>query len=138
MGKSTFLRLLQGEKFDGKINVSTDGLHISNICLYRSSGVLNKDHVSSQRDDFKANKGIRFNVLDFGGQDIFQSTHRLFLTSSAIYVVMCDLSNPASFPGVGYPFVSRNNTLTANTPFKYFDLEHTLDSANTGSNRNEQ
>lgn len=46
---------------------------------------------------------IKFCVMDLGGQEVFQSTHRFFLTSNAIYVVLFRLDDPHTFGRVEYP-----------------------------------
>lgn len=45
---------------------------------------------------------IKFNVLDLGGQELFQNTHRFFMTNYAIYVVMFDLSDESTYERAQY------------------------------------
>lgn len=101
------LSSLKGDKFNIKLNESTNGLAIANISLHcslfkdahtSSSSKLRIPYISS-----KQGKTIQFNVMDFGGQAIFHSTHRIFFTCNAIYLVMFKLNDPHSFRRVEYP-----------------------------------
>lgn len=112
VGKSTLLRLLEGKKFKQSKNKSTNGLVISTVLLPRAlsptyslsaskslrrslSGVFNKKSIPLET--------VQFNIMDFGGQELFHSTHRLFLTSNALYLVMFKLSDPKTYGRVEYP-----------------------------------
>lgn len=109
MGKSTLLSLLEGHNFDKHYNSSTNGLVISSIylprSLYNPIGIRpskNSPRISSLFNAETKEDTVQFNVVDFGGQDIFQSTHRFFLTPKSIYIVMCNLSDAATFNRVEY------------------------------------
>lgn len=105
------LGLLKGDKFDPKYNTSTNGLAISSInlpCPLSSSSLTKKSSKIASifsKKEKKTEEYIQFNIMDFGGQDIFHSTHRIFFTCNAVYIVMFKLSDPQSFGRVEYPFL---------------------------------
>ncbi|MEL7426668.1 MAG: COR domain-containing protein, partial [Bacteroidota bacterium] len=68
VGKSTILDRLQGKTFDPE-KKSTHGVRIEEIAL---------------------NEHTRSYVWDFGGQEIYHSTHRLFLKGDAVALVVWD------------------------------------------------
>jgi small GTP-binding protein len=71
-GKSSFVRRLLHNKFDE-----------------HSKSTLGSDIHPYNFFDDKQNK-YKLNIWDFGGQDIQQSIHHLFLTPKALYLVMLD------------------------------------------------
>ena len=76
-GKTSFVNRLLYDKFD-KRSESTIG---TNIHQYR---------FESRGEEYK------LNIWDFGGQEIQQSIHHLFLTSKALYMVVLDARNDES------------------------------------------
>ena len=92
VGKSTFLRALQEEKLSTATDISTNGVIIERVKLTRQA---------SSRFKKEAVPEVDFNVWDFGGQSVFHSTHKLFITQFALYVVMYDMSKPESCERVG-------------------------------------
>ena len=50
----------------------------------------------------KKKEKIVCNVWDFGGQTVFHSTHRFFLTSSAIYVVVYSMADEQTHDRLQY------------------------------------
>eukprot|EP00026_Physarum_polycephalum_P000536 Phypoly_transcript_00537.p1 GENE.Phypoly_transcript_00537~~Phypoly_transcript_00537.p1 ORF type:complete len:1451 (+),score=177.67 Phypoly_transcript_00537:50-4354(+) len=90
VGKTTFLRSLQGHNSPaGKNpNLSTNGVDISTVELpYYLPEKAIIGRITGKREK------IVFNVWDFGGQTVFHSTHRFFLTSMAIYVVIYNMAD---------------------------------------------
>lgn len=47
-----------------------------------------------------------FSVWDFGGQTVFHSTHRFFITNFALYLVLFDMSRPDSIERLKYDYFS--------------------------------
>lgn len=123
MGKSTLLALLEGQKFNKTHNKSTNGLVVSTITLPRSLSstytlpLSPRPKLPFSPSVFLNKKGtvsetIQFNIMDFGGQEVFHSTHRLFLTANAIYIVMFNLLDADTLTRVEYlyydPFRPQN------------------------------
>lgn len=75
VGKSTLVLRLVENKFDPAYN-STHGIQIKEYPL----------------------NNYRLNLWDFGGQDIYHSTHRLFMHSKAIYLVLWDVKKEFEQP----------------------------------------
>ena len=102
VGKSTFLRYLEGCAFNERENVSTNGLKVATLqfppATHRLSWGLSWMFQSSKPKE----PAVTFQVLDLGGQEIFQTTHRFFMTTSAIYVVMYDVSVSSSLERARY------------------------------------
>eukprot|EP01094_Clydonella_sp_ATCC50884_P016839 TRINITY_DN2840_c0_g1_i1.p1 TRINITY_DN2840_c0_g1~~TRINITY_DN2840_c0_g1_i1.p1 ORF type:complete len:404 (+),score=142.11 TRINITY_DN2840_c0_g1_i1:698-1909(+) len=74
VGKSTLIAKLQGLPV-GR-NISTDGIDIVDVALERPP--LGR---------------FGHSLWDFGGQDVFWSTHQFFLTGGAIYIIVVNLAN---------------------------------------------
>jgi internalin A len=82
-GKTSLAKMLMGEAFPKKHD-STHG-----ISIRRWKPIL-KDFGLSE------NTPLTVNIWDFGGQEYYHGTHRLFLNNKAIYVLMFDpLTNNA-------------------------------------------
>jgi GTPase SAR1 family protein len=45
---------------------------------------------------------VKFNVWDFGGQAVFHSTHRFFMTANSLYVVLYDMNKPMTCDRLKY------------------------------------
>ena len=76
VGKTSLVNRLLYNTFD-ESEKSTDGI----IVKYWNDGVKVQ------------NKPVQIQVWDFAGQDIYQATHRLFMRSKAIYLVMWDVES---------------------------------------------
>ncbi len=75
-GKTSLLRALLGRPFAGDLD-STHGIEIAPLEL---------PHPEPPPQDPQA--VIRFNVWDFGGQQIYQGAHQFFLTDRSLYLVV--------------------------------------------------
>lgn len=95
--------------------MSTNGLVNKTVTCSRNSPLKQSSSPSSvlskilkpgskdQNKDSDIDHGaIKFNVLDVGGQELFQNTHRFFMTNYAIYVVMFDLSEESTYERAQY------------------------------------
>ncbi len=69
-GKTSLIKYLMYEEFSSKQN-STHGMEIT---LWQPQEL----------------KGININVWDFGGQEYYHATHRLFLSNNAVYILLWD------------------------------------------------
>lgn len=76
---------MQNERFDQLDDVSTNGVNIAKVTLSQSFNILSK-LAGEER------KAVRFAVWDFGGQAVFHSTHRFFITPNALYLVLYDMT----------------------------------------------
>ncbi|MCR9066835.1 MAG: ADP-ribosylation factor-like protein, partial [Cytophagales bacterium] len=75
VGKTTLLNCLKSDKHkaDTKVNLSTDGVHITRSIQLESGS------------------DVRFNAWDLGGQEVFYPTHQFFLTSNSVYLLVFNL-----------------------------------------------
>jgi small GTP-binding protein len=76
VGKTSLCRRLCGEEFRA-LEVTTRGLEIRDPLVIR--GYQTQGSV-----------GIKLNVWDFGGQEIYHSTHRFFLSQRSLYLLVWD------------------------------------------------
>ncbi len=74
VGKSSIVDGLLGEEFDPQKRST----HAIQVEAWRPKGKRNP---------------LKVNIWDFGGQDIYHGTHRLFLQSRALYLVVWDADN---------------------------------------------
>ncbi len=76
VGKSCLIERLVHDRFE-KHHLSTHGVQIeNNVSLIQYGGKSKFPYI--------------LNIWDFGGQDIYHETHRLFMQSKAIYLVLWD------------------------------------------------
>ncbi|MBD1867453.1 leucine-rich repeat domain-containing protein [Cyanobacteria bacterium FACHB-471] len=71
VGKTSLIKRLIDNQFD-RHQPQTDGLNVRTWSV----------HVNS--------KGVRLNVWDFGGQEIYHATHQFFLTKRSLYLLVCN------------------------------------------------
>ncbi|WP_168218871.1 leucine-rich repeat domain-containing protein [Limnoglobus roseus] len=76
-GKSYFVRRLQGKTFDGIEREKLRSTHGVQITTYRTP-----------HKDWGLPHPVRLGIWDFGGQDIYHSTHALFLREPAVYALL--------------------------------------------------
>ncbi len=90
IGKTQILRQLRGLSFDEDIQ-STHGVEVHKISNYSD------------------NLQLKFDVWDFGGQDIYLGTHSIFIDNRAIYVIAWTPSheNTDEFEENGVPMRNR-------------------------------
>ena len=76
VGKSSLMRALKSKNFDKK-NISTDGIHIDDwkIPIEMANGT----------------QVVTATVYDFAGQDVYYSSHQLFLCSESIYLLIWNI-----------------------------------------------
>lgn len=90
------MNVLQDSK-DFTANISTNGVNITNLALGRSSSNFFSKIAQRERGH-----SVLFSAWDFGGQSIFHSTHRFFITDNALYVILYDMSKPETIERVKY------------------------------------
>ena len=76
VGKTSLLRALRGEKFDEKMD-KTHGIEIHHIA-YENICIKEK------------RKRVIARYWDFGGQEIMHATHRFFLSTRSLYIIVLD------------------------------------------------
>lgn len=99
VGKTSLVNNLirKTKMFNSKRNIktlSTDGISINNLTVKESSKkfkVKSKDH-----------KNISFATWDFGGQEVYYTTHQFFLTKNSIYIIAWNVTNPAEDARIEY------------------------------------
>ncbi len=72
VGKTSLSKVLAGDKFDPGEN-STHGVRIKSWPVQLPDG-----------------RSLKINVWDFGGQEVYHNTHRFFLTTRALYMLVWD------------------------------------------------
>lgn len=72
VGKTSLSKVLAGENFDPGEN-STHGVRIKSWPVQLPDG-----------------RNLKINVWDFGGQEVYHNTHRFFLTTRALYMLVWD------------------------------------------------
>ncbi|MBX2926728.1 MAG: leucine-rich repeat domain-containing protein [Saprospiraceae bacterium] len=82
-GKSSLSRLLRGLSFDTKEN-TTHGIHVS-------EWIIESKEIAAWRSKELPEYRIKVNHWDFGGQEYYHGTHRIFLDSNAVYVLIWDM-----------------------------------------------
>lgn len=91
--------ILVGEPEAGKtslLKVLKQGVTAFNIKEKQTDGINIVDFNFSELDTFKNQKnlaGINAHFWDFGGQEIMNSTHRLFFTQRSIYILLLKARN---------------------------------------------
>ena len=81
-GKTSASRLLRGISFDNKEN-TTHGIQIS-------EWIIPAKDIAEWRSKDTPEYHIKVNHWDFGGQEYYHGTHRIFLDSNAVYILVWD------------------------------------------------
>nr|WP_294897166.1 COR domain-containing protein [uncultured Pedobacter sp.] len=81
VGKSCLTQALINDDFKLNDTESTEGINIDRWVIPREK--INAINPKIQRD-------FQFNVWDFGGQEIYHSTHQFFLTKRSIYLLVTE------------------------------------------------
>lgn len=101
-GKSTIARALSELDFKIDLNEeSTKGIEIIKWILPKSNCNTDKD--------------FRFNIWDFGGQEIYHATHQFFLTKRSLYLFVTEARKDLRFDDFYY-WLNIINTLSGNSP----------------------
>src|SRR6185436_15297060 len=101
-GKSTISEALRNPDFKIDLNkTSTHGMDISqwNITC----------------DKTKTPKDFRFNIWDFGGQEIYHATHQFFLTKRSLYLFITEARKDVRYDDFYY-WLNIINTLAGDSP----------------------
>ncbi len=81
VGKTELIRALRGEPFDP----DQEATHA--IRLWKWDGQTDGDGFRLYPDELP-NTELHLNIWDFGGQDLYHNTHRLFMETSAVFVIV--------------------------------------------------
>jgi internalin A len=81
VGKTCISKALTQTNYELEEQVSTEGININTWIVDHEE--IKKINQSIQRD-------LQINVWDFGGQEIYHSTHQFFLTKRAIYMIVTE------------------------------------------------
>lgn len=76
VGKTTLMKRLTKPDYKFKSETTTEGVFINNWII--------------PANELNNNKDFRINVWDFGGQEIYHSTHQFFLTKRSIYLLVTE------------------------------------------------
>lgn len=95
-GKTTLSHQLRNGKFDATID-STHGILVDEwvipkedfptVLTHKFKSEINK-HQEKKRELLELPEQVLLNVWDFGGQEYFHATHRLFLNNNVMYLVV--------------------------------------------------
>lgn len=81
VGKTCIANALINENYNLDQTESTEGIHINRWIIPKSRiGDLNP----------KIQRDLQINLWDFGGQEIYHSTHQFFLTKRAVYLLVTE------------------------------------------------
>ncbi len=117
-GKSTIAKaLLRGDNFKFDANEkSTEGIDILKWII--------------PKDKTKTPKDFRFNIWDFGGQEIYHSMHQLFLTKRSLYVFLTEVRKDLRFDDFYY-WLNIINVLGGDSPV--LAVKNKIDLSNTSN-----
>jgi internalin A len=86
VGKTSLVKQLLGQPHDLK-ELSTHGIQL-----------WTWEPKIQLQDDNKP-ESVRVNIWDFGGQDLYHNTHRLFISSRAVFVLVWEATSPSCGSG---------------------------------------
>lgn len=81
VGKTCLSNALMDDKYKLEEEISTEGINIQPWIIPRDK--IGKINPKIQRD-------LQINIWDFGGQEIYHSTHQFFLTKRSIYMIVTE------------------------------------------------
>lgn len=82
VGKTSLAKTLSQPNYALSNEVSTEGINVVEWSIPKSE--FESSEVPNMRNDF------RLNIWDFGGQEIYHSTHQFFLTKRSIYLLVTE------------------------------------------------
>ncbi|MEI6140858.1 MAG: COR domain-containing protein [Mariniphaga sp.] len=101
-GKSTIAKALSQEDFEIDLNEkSTEGIDVLKWMV--------------PKQDAKTDKDFRFNIWDFGGQEVYHATHQFFLTKRSLYLFVTEARKDLRFDDFYY-WLNIINTLAGKSP----------------------
>jgi small GTP-binding protein len=101
-GKSTIAKALSQESFEIDLNQkSTEGIDVLKWRI--------------PKEDVKTDKDFRFNIWDFGGQEVYHATHQFFLTKRSLYLFVTEARKDLRFDDFYY-WLNIINTLAGKSP----------------------
>ncbi len=101
-GKSTIAKALSQEDFKIDLNEkSTEGIDVLKWMV--------------PKEDVKTAKDFRFNIWDFGGQEVYHATHQFFLTKRSLYLFVTEARKDLRFDDFFY-WLNIINTLAGKSP----------------------
>jgi len=81
VGKTCLSKALINDEYDLEDEVSTEGININ-------SWIIPKEEI--KRFNPKIERDFQINIWDFGGQEIYHSTHQFFLTKRSLYLLVTE------------------------------------------------
>ncbi len=81
VGKTCIANALIRDDYELEKEVSTEGININ-------SWIIPKEEISSINPQIE--RDFQINIWDFGGQEIYHSTHQFFLTKRSIYLLVTE------------------------------------------------
>lgn len=108
VGKTSIVRCLKASKTGKPI---PDNAYIEDMEMYKRTGLTSKstDGISIGNLDFKDKKQlVELSVWDFGGQEIYYTTHQFFLSDRALYILVWNVAKKEEDSRVEYWLKSIN------------------------------
>jgi GTPase SAR1 family protein len=93
VGKTCISKALIDSEYQLEEMISTEGININ-------SWIVPKDEIASINS--KITRDFQFNIWDFGGQEIYHSTHQFFLTKRSIYLLVTESRKEDSYDDFYY------------------------------------
>lgn len=115
-GKTSISKLLRGLSHDTKEN-TTHGIQVS-------EWMVNPKDISNLRSKDMAPYRMKVNIWDFGGQEYYHGTHRIFLDSNAVYLLVWDAATNKNEEHLTTLF-SEGEALKV--PIEHFHFQYWLD-----------
>ncbi|AWL08821.1 Protein flightless-1 like protein [Aquirufa nivalisilvae] len=81
VGKTCLSKGLMDDEYELEDEISTEGINIQ-------QWIIPEDQVKSINPSIQ--RDLQINVWDFGGQEIYHSTHQFFLTKRSIYMIVTE------------------------------------------------
>jgi len=111
VGKTSIKKSLVDKKYTLEDEHSTEGIDIRKWLLEKEEF----RNILSKKEYKKLTKGFRVNIWDFGGQEIYHSTHQFFLTKRSIYLLVTE-SRKEDKPEDFYYWLNLTQLLGENSP----------------------
>ncbi|GAB3750042.1 COR domain-containing protein [Spirosoma pomorum] len=112
-GKEPTTHGININKWNVDISYSDDEIYDNYYSYGEGVNVLNDDYLFDDYDN--AYKTATINIWDFGGQEIYYSTHQFFLTKRSIYIFVWDARREEEYRSFEYWF-NTINILSESSP----------------------
>ncbi|MCB0529963.1 MAG: 50S ribosome-binding GTPase, partial [Saprospiraceae bacterium] len=88
VGKTSLIKSILDQNYQVKNTPATTGIEITKWKI--------------SKEDFNDKEDFIVNIWDFGGQEIYHSTHQLFLTQRSLYLLLIDSRSESNLENIFY------------------------------------